>query len=53
MAKDDIQDAEGEGGPKSDTFMTGLVLFTSVALIAAFVVIEMAYGKNYGQGLFK
>ena len=53
MAKDDITDAEGEGGARSDPFMTGLVLFTTVALITAFVVIEMAYGKNYAQGLFK
>lgn len=51
MAKDDIVDAEG-GQPSSDTFVTGLVIFTTLALVAAFLVIKYAHGTNYGVGMF-
>jgi hypothetical protein len=53
MAKDDIVDAEGEGGPAADPFYTGLVVLTTVALLAGFFLIELGYGHNYGLGLFK
>jgi len=49
MAKDDIVDAE-EGGPSSDTFVTGIVVFTTVALLAGFVLVQMAL-KNYDRGI--
>ena len=53
MAKDDIVDAEGEGSPSSDTFMTGVVIFTTIALIAGWVLFQMANGHNYLAGPFK
>ena len=52
MAKDDIVDADG-GAPSSDNFVTGLVIFTTIALIAGWVIINMAHGKTYGMGPFK
>jgi len=51
MAKDDIVDAGAEGKPSSDTFLTGLVIFTTIALFAGFIIIEMAWKQNYGRGL--
>jgi hypothetical protein len=51
MAKDEIVDAEGTGAPASDSFMTGVVVFTTVALLTAFFVIEIAWKNNYGRGL--
>jgi hypothetical protein len=53
MAKDEIVDAEGEGAPAADSFYTGLVVFTTIALVAGFILIELGYGHNYGGGLFK
>jgi len=51
MAKDEIVDVEEEGR-KENTFLTGLVVVTTVALLVAFFVIEKAWGENYGRGLF-
>jgi len=51
MAKDDIVDAEGSGAPSSDSFLTGLVVFTTVALFVGFIIIEVAWKNNYGRGL--
>jgi len=53
MAKDEIVDAEGEGAAGADPFYTGLVVFTTVALFTGFILIEVVYGRNYGNGLFK
>ena len=50
MAKDEIVDAEAAGN-SSDSFLTGLVVFTTVALVAAFILIEIAWKNNYGRGL--
>jgi len=50
MAKDEIVDAE-PAGDGTDSFLTGLVVFTTVALIAAFFIIEIAWKNNYGRGL--
>ena len=52
MAKDDIVDVDG-GAPATDNFVTGLVIFTTIALIAAWVIINMAHGKTYMAGPFK
>ena len=41
MAKDDIVDAE-EGAPSTDTFATGIVIFTTIALVVGFLIIQMA-----------
>ncbi len=50
MAKDEIVDAEAE--ERSDnTFMTGVVVFTTVALLVGFVLIEHAWKVNYGRGI--
>lgn len=49
MAKDDIVDTEAEAGP--DPFFTGLVVFTTVALLVAFFVIESGL-KDYERGMF-
>ena len=51
MAKDDIVDAAGEGAPSSDAFLTGVVVFTTIALFAGFILIEVAWKNNYGRGL--
>lgn len=51
MAKDEIVDAEGEGQPSSDTFLTGIVVFTTIALIVGFFIIEIAWKNNYGRGM--
>ena len=50
MAKDDIVDAE-EGKSTSDAFLTGIVVFTTVALFVGFILIEVAWKNNYGRGL--
>jgi hypothetical protein len=52
MAKDDIVDADG-GAPTSDNFVTALVVFTTIALIAGWVIINLAHGKTYLVGPFK
>lgn len=50
MAKDEIQDADAE--EKSDnTFMTGVVVFTTIALLVGFFLIESAWKNNYGRGI--
>jgi hypothetical protein len=51
MAKDEIVDAEGEGAPATDNFVTGIVVFTTVALLFGFILIEMALKNHYGRGL--
>ena len=53
MAKDEIVDAGGSGAPSSDSFLTGLVVFTTIALFAGFILIEMAWKSNYERGLFQ
>ncbi len=50
MAKDDIVEAEQQ--PAADSFMTGMSIFTTVALFAAFLLIKYAWGANYGEGMF-
>jgi hypothetical protein len=51
MAKDEIVDVEETAKAGGDNFMTGVIVFTSVALFVAFVLIEMAW-KVYDRGLF-
>jgi hypothetical protein len=51
MAKDDIVDAEG-GASSSDSFLTGIVIFTTIALFAGFVIIQLALKNHYDRGLF-
>jgi hypothetical protein len=50
MAKDDqyVDEVEEEQG---DGLSTALVVVTSLVLIAAFILVEMAL-KSYGRGLF-
>ena len=50
MAKDDIVDAE-EGAPSTDTFATGIVIFTTIALVVGFLIIQMALKDHYGRGM--
>lgn len=52
MAKDDIVDVEEEGKPSADTFFTGVVIFTTIALVAGWVILQVARGNNYGTGPF-
>ncbi len=52
MAKDDIVDVEAEGKASADHFFTGVVIFTTVALIAGWVLLQTAQGNNYGIGPF-
>jgi len=51
MAKDDIVDAAGEGKPSSDAFVTGIVVFTTIALLVGFFIIEHAWNVNYERGI--
>lgn len=48
MASDDIVDAEA--GKGEDTFVTGIVVFTTVALVLGFILVQMAL-KNYDRGM--
>ena len=48
MASDDIVDADAGAG--SDNFVTGIVIFTTVALLAGFILVQMAL-KNYDRGM--
>jgi hypothetical protein len=38
-------------GPQSDGLGSGLVVVTTLVLIAAFIMVELAL-KSYGRGLF-
>ena len=49
MASDDIVDAEAGSG--TDNFVTGIVVFTTVALVVGFVLVQLAL-KNYDRGMF-
>ena len=49
MASDDIVDAEAGSG--TDNFVTGIVVFTTVALVFGFILVQMAL-KNYDRGMF-
>lgn len=51
MAKDEIVDADAPAESSEAAFMTGLVIFTTVALFAAFLIIEVAWKNNYQRGL--
>lgn len=48
MAKDDIVDAETK--PASDGFMNWLVIFTTLALVAGWFLINSAKDKSFGGG---
>ena len=49
MSNDDYMDEYD--APQSDGLGTGLVICTSLVLIVAFILVEMAL-KTYGRGLF-
>lgn len=53
MAKDEIVDVQGSDEPTSDPLVTGLVVFTTLALAVGFYVIEKALADNYGIGMLK
>ena len=38
-------------GPQSDGLGSGLIIVTTLVLIAAFIMVELAL-KSYGRGLF-
>ena len=48
MAKDDIQEADA--GPSTDGFATGMVIFTTIALAAAWFIIHNAEAATYPKG---
>jgi hypothetical protein len=50
MAKDDIVDVEAGDAPTSDPLVTGLVVFTTIALLVGLITIAKALGSNYGRG---
>jgi hypothetical protein len=52
MAKDEEVLDDVQEGPKSDGFVTGVVVITTLVMIIAFVLVELAL-KEYGIGLFK
>jgi hypothetical protein len=52
MAKDDEVLDDAQDGPKGDGFVTGVVVITTLVLIVAFILVEMAL-KEHGIGLFK
>ena len=51
MAKDDFIE-EPQEGQQTDMLGTGLVIVTTLMLIVAFILMEMALGDHYGKGLF-
>ena len=51
MAQDDQYFDEEQAEDTSDGMGTGLVVITSIIMIAAFIVIQMAL-KDFGRGLF-
>ena len=50
MARDD-QYVDDVGEEKTDGFGTSLVIITTLVLIAAFIIVQMAQ-KGYGKGMF-
>ena len=51
MAKDEFID-EPEEGAGTDMLGTGLVVVTTLVLIVAFILMEMAFKDLYGRGIF-
>lgn len=51
MARDDQYLDEVEGQEESDGMGTGIVIVTTLVLIAAFILVQLAM-KEYGRGLF-
>jgi hypothetical protein len=51
MAKDEIVDMQAAEGPTTDPLITGLVIFTTIALALGFYIIEKALADNYGIGM--
>ena len=51
MAREDQYLDDVEEAPASDGLGTGLVVITTLILIVAFIIVEMAL-KEYGRGLF-
>jgi hypothetical protein len=51
MAKDEFIE-EPQEGSQTDLLGTGLVVVTTLVLIAAFIVMEMAFKDLYQRGLF-
>lgn len=52
MAKEEEVLDDVQEGPKTDSFVTGVVVVTTLVLLAAFIFMELAL-KEYGLGLFK
>jgi hypothetical protein len=52
MAKEEEVLEEVQEGPKTDGFVTGVVVVTTLVLLVAFIIMELAL-KEYGLGLFK
>jgi hypothetical protein len=51
MAKDEFIE-EPQEGAQSDMLGTGLVVVTTLVLIVAFILIELAFKDLYQRGLF-
>ncbi len=51
MANNEIVDVEGGDAPQADGLVTGLVVFTFLALLAGFIIIEKALADNYNVGM--
>ena len=53
MAREDqyLDDVEEGQGESSDGLGTGLVVITTLIMIVAFIIVELAL-KEYGRGLF-
>ncbi len=51
MAKEEEIVELEEQGPRHDGMVTSVVIMTTLILLAAFIVVEMAL-KEYGRGIF-
>jgi hypothetical protein len=53
MARDDIVDMDAEEEPTTDSLVTGITVFTFLALGAAWYLIQSTLGAHYGEGMLK
>jgi hypothetical protein len=50
MAKDEIVDVETSDAPAADPLVTGLVIFTTIALLVGLFTLANALASNYDRG---
>ncbi|MHC4820963.1 MAG: hypothetical protein ACYTDX_04500 [Planctomycetota bacterium] len=53
MARDDIVDMDAEEEPTTDSLVTGITVFTFLALGGAWYLLQTALANNYDTGMLK